>query len=170
MAGRLYIIDYGSGRILGAGPGKQPAMELLDSQQAHPPGIEALDPYSWDVYCLGHLFWELIEVCHWSVYYLLQPVYLTYVPKVKNDGLNRDELHCWIAKRYARWLIGEERGCKSICYCRPTARRARQVASMLLLTVCILGAIGRVGSYAAQSIHSVIRAYRLAWWHPPRRW
>lgn len=60
--GRLYLIDFGSGRILGAGPGKQPAMELLKSQQDHPVGITALDPYSWDVYCLGHLFRGFIEV------------------------------------------------------------------------------------------------------------
>lgn len=30
-----------------------------------------------------------------------------------------------IPRRYAQWLVGYERGCASVCHCRPTARRAR---------------------------------------------
>ena len=37
----------------------------------------------------------------------------------------------WVARQYIRWLIGNERGCTTVCYCRPTARRARQVLSVL---------------------------------------
>ena len=33
----------------------------------------------------------------------------------------------WIPRWYAQWLVGIERGCATVCRCRPTARRARQV-------------------------------------------
>lgn len=37
----------------------------------------------------------------------------------------------WIPRRYAQWLVGDERGCTSVCRCRPTARRARQVLTVV---------------------------------------
>ena len=36
-----------------------------------------------------------------------------------------------IVKRYTQWLIGNERGCRAACRCRPTAHRARQILAMV---------------------------------------
>ncbi|KAI0640443.1 kinase-like domain-containing protein [Trametes meyenii] len=51
--GKVYIIDYGSSKQLSLGPGGQEAIKVPPSQYAPPGGVEILDPYSMDIYCLG---------------------------------------------------------------------------------------------------------------------
>lgn len=53
-AGKVYIIDFHTSRQLCLPPGKQPAILLPPSQVKKPQGITHLDPYSWDIYCLGN--------------------------------------------------------------------------------------------------------------------
>ena len=56
-----YMIDFGESRQLNEGPGKQLPVELPASQYQKLPGMTSMDPYSWDVYCVGKLcedwFW-----------------------------------------------------------------------------------------------------------------
>ena len=61
--GRVYIIDLETVRRLPAPPGVQPALPLPQAQ-CRPPikDMTQLDPYSWDVYCLGRFFGFLLEV------------------------------------------------------------------------------------------------------------
>ena len=61
--GKVYIIDYGASRRLELGPGRQPAVELPETQCKPPLGMKRFDPYSWDVYCTGVLFKTFVEVC-----------------------------------------------------------------------------------------------------------
>lgn len=44
---------------------------------------------------------------------------------------NREEKPHELAMQYIRWLIGDEKGCTGMCYCRPTARTALRVALVL---------------------------------------
>ena len=61
-AGKIYLIDFQMSRQLKLPPGRQPAI-LLPETQVPPPGdLKHFDPYSWDVYCLGHVFEDLMEV------------------------------------------------------------------------------------------------------------
>lgn len=62
QAERLYIIDYGTSRQLDSGPGVHPAIPLPSAQTETPLGMTMLDPYSWDVYCLGKMFEFMVEV------------------------------------------------------------------------------------------------------------
>ncbi|KAI0363092.1 hypothetical protein BV20DRAFT_1069660 [Pilatotrama ljubarskyi] len=106
VAGKVYIIDFDTSKQLPLGPGEQHAITLPSTQIDPPAGLEHFDPYSWDVYCAGHV--------------------LEYIIKA-----NLEEDPAWIARRFARWLIGNERRCIGVCHCRPTARRARQVLTVL---------------------------------------
>ena len=47
------MIDFGESRQLQHGPRRQKPIELPASQCEKPSGVTAMDPYSWDVYCLG---------------------------------------------------------------------------------------------------------------------
>ncbi|KAH9886280.1 hypothetical protein C8Q73DRAFT_285685 [Cubamyces lactineus] len=107
---RVYVIDFNTSKQLALGPGAQPAITLPPTQVPPPEGLKRFDPYSWDVYCLGQLFQSVIK---------------TY-----SRGGKRAP---WAAQCYARWLIGEERGCDMVCRCRPTARTARRVLSVIRL-------------------------------------
>ncbi|OSC98236.1 hypothetical protein PYCCODRAFT_1418001 [Trametes coccinea BRFM310] len=91
------------------GPGKQHAIELPETQMVSPNGLTHFELNSWDVYCLGRTPTVRITayVCRQSV------------PR--------------IAQWYARWLIGDERGCRTLCRCRPTARTARLVLACIRL-------------------------------------
>ncbi|KAI0655867.1 kinase-like domain-containing protein [Cubamyces menziesii] len=108
VARRVYIFDFGTSRQLTLGPGAHNAITLPPTQIPPPNGLKHFDPYSWDVYCLGHVFEDLME---------------TY----PFDGKRVP----WIARRVARWLIGKERGCSAACRCRPTARQARRALSVI---------------------------------------
>ncbi|KAH9922287.1 uncharacterized protein BXZ73DRAFT_20405, partial [Epithele typhae] len=100
-----YPIDFEFSQRLELGPGVQPAIELPPSAIKKPRGITHLDPYSWDVYCLGWLLqWTISKS---------QSRYLHHTPP-------------WLLRRYVQWIIGEERGCAGVCRCRPTARQAHQ--------------------------------------------
>ncbi|KAI0768325.1 hypothetical protein BD413DRAFT_134966 [Trametes elegans] len=107
--GRVYIIDFDSARQLELGPGVQGAITLPETQMEPPDGLQHFDPYSWDVYCLGHVCADLIEAAY----------------------RDHEEEVPWLVQWYARWLIGKERGCTGVCHCRPTARRALQVLSFV---------------------------------------
>ncbi|KAM5541275.1 hypothetical protein V8D89_005204 [Ganoderma adspersum] len=54
----------------------------------------------------------------------------------------------WIPRLYAQWLVGNERGCTSVCHCRPTAPRARQVLTILRWLVYTSEFLGRAFSLA----------------------
>ena len=59
-AGRVYIIDFDRSRQLELKPGAQGAVALPPTVCRPPPGITHLDPYSWDMYCVGTLLlWYL---------------------------------------------------------------------------------------------------------------
>ncbi|KAH9886279.1 hypothetical protein C8Q73DRAFT_716133 [Cubamyces lactineus] len=103
---RVYLIDFDTSKQLTLGPGAHSAIVLPPTQITPPHGLTHFDPYSWDVHCLGHVFEDLMQ---------------TY----SSDGKRVP----WIARRVARWLIGNERGCHTACRCRPTARQVRRVLS-----------------------------------------
>ncbi|OSD00612.1 hypothetical protein PYCCODRAFT_1437208 [Trametes coccinea BRFM310] len=107
---RLYIIDFDTSRQFDLGPGEQHAIELPETQIQPPNGITHFNPYSWDVYCMGRVFEWLIEDYRRA---------RASIPR--------------IAQWYAKWLIGDERGCRGICHCQPTAWTARVVLALILL-------------------------------------
>ncbi|KAI0357777.1 hypothetical protein OH77DRAFT_1299314 [Trametes cingulata] len=117
--GKLYIIDFDTSRQFSLGPGEQRPIILPSTQVEPPGGIVSFDPYSWDVHCAGYILEDMIE---------------TNSPY---DG-------AWITRRYARWLIGNERGCEGICRCRPTARKALQVLKALQVVVYAMNLCGRL--------------------------
>ncbi|KAJ8462841.1 hypothetical protein ONZ51_g10643 [Trametes cubensis] len=59
---RIYIYDFNTSRQFARGPGYQHAITLPETQVSPPNGLTHFDPYSWDVYCLGHLMNELMDV------------------------------------------------------------------------------------------------------------
>ena len=61
-ADKLYIIDFDRSHKLQLKPGVQGAVALPETVCQPPPGITRLDPYSWDVYCAGHLLLLYLEV------------------------------------------------------------------------------------------------------------
>ncbi|KAI0696977.1 hypothetical protein C8T65DRAFT_29164 [Cerioporus squamosus] len=107
-AGKVYIIDFDRSKRLKKGPGLQHAIDLPEVNCQPPPGMTRFDPYSWDVYCTGILFETVTKVIYDSD---------CHMP--------------WVARRYIRWLVGNERGCTTICRCRPTARKARQMLGVI---------------------------------------
>ena len=42
-----------------------------------------------------------------------------------------------IVDNFVKWLIGNERGCAVACRCRPTAREAREVLTMIRRSIGI---------------------------------
>ncbi|KAI9069817.1 hypothetical protein FKP32DRAFT_1671074 [Trametes sanguinea] len=64
VPGRVYIPDFNTSRQLELGPGEQHAITLPGSQIRPPNGLRHFDPYSWDMYCVGHVFaWMLKVYC-----------------------------------------------------------------------------------------------------------
>ncbi|PIL34771.1 hypothetical protein GSI_02558 [Ganoderma sinense ZZ0214-1] len=88
VEGRVYLIDFHTSRQLSLGPGRQPPIVLPPSQEKKPPGVAMLDPYSFDVYCTGKLMQEILMY----------------------TSLEEPDLP-WIPRRFAQWLVGNERGC-----------------------------------------------------------
>ncbi|KAI0745883.1 hypothetical protein C8Q76DRAFT_665209 [Earliella scabrosa] len=120
-AGKVYIMDFGQSRQFELGPGHQPAIKLPASRIDAPLGMTHFDPFSWDMLSVGHSFaW----ISDWA--------YSDRPPK------------SWILRRYVQWVIGNERGCTTVCHCRPTARRARQVLRVILLALETWEACGRI--------------------------
>ncbi len=60
--GKVYIIDFDRSRRFADGPGTQEAVLLPPAQFAPPPGVTHLDPYSWDVYCVGGVLGTFLKV------------------------------------------------------------------------------------------------------------
>ncbi|KAI0324114.1 hypothetical protein GY45DRAFT_1314317 [Cubamyces sp. BRFM 1775] len=114
VAYKIFIIDFDSAQRFSLGPGVQPAITLPPSQIRPPNGLKHFDPYSWDVYCAGHVLKQILS--------------LNY----KEQSMPR------LARWYVQWLIGNERGCTTACRCRPTARRARQVLVLIRWVVRLL--------------------------------
>ncbi|KAI0696107.1 hypothetical protein BC835DRAFT_1343850 [Cytidiella melzeri] len=114
ILGKWYIIDFEQALVFDQGPGHQPAIILpINGQVRKPEGLERLDPYSWDVYCLGH-------ACR--VMYKLSPLRR----RIKADS------RCIV--RLLQWMQGDAQGCKGCtlaCHCRPMARRVRQVLGVI---------------------------------------
>ncbi|KAI0632473.1 hypothetical protein C8Q77DRAFT_1125892 [Trametes polyzona] len=108
VAGKVYLIDFHTSRQLSSGPGVQRAIRLPCTQVPPPPGVERLDPYSWDVYCLGRLLEELVKNTYRAG---------TRPPRAVHRAID--------------WLVGEERGCAGVCRCRPTAHQAYWVLTIL---------------------------------------
>ncbi|KAI0658960.1 kinase-like domain-containing protein [Cubamyces menziesii] len=113
---QVYIYDFDTSLQFAHGPGRQHAITLPESQIPPPSGLTYFDPYSWDVYCLGHLLDELMD--HYVALHTKSPP--------------------WLLRRYARWLIGNERGCTSVCRCRPTAKGALRVMSAMRSVASLL--------------------------------
>ncbi|KAI0323180.1 hypothetical protein GY45DRAFT_1439663 [Cubamyces sp. BRFM 1775] len=63
-ADRLYVIDFHTSRQLASGLGYQQSIALPRAQIRHPLKMETLDPYSWDVYCLGKVLELLAQVLY----------------------------------------------------------------------------------------------------------
>ncbi|KAI0365217.1 hypothetical protein BV20DRAFT_954794 [Pilatotrama ljubarskyi] len=127
--GKVYIIDFGSSMAFQRGPGEQGAV-VLPPTQVHPPnGVKHFDPYSWDIYCVAHILKAVLEVCDWETK--------------------------WIAHRYVRWLVGNERECSGVCRCRPTAQKARQVLALIRALVYIAD----VSVRSARSAWQVLRSF-----------
>ncbi|KAI0764781.1 hypothetical protein C8Q74DRAFT_1205007 [Fomes fomentarius] len=112
--GKIYIIDFGESRQFELRPGRQPATDLPPSQIPKPANITRLDPYSWDMYCVGKVFETLASV--------------VYSRRSQPQML----------RRFVEWVIGNEQGCPSgVCHCRPTARSARE--ALLTLQAIVEG-------------------------------
>ncbi|KAI0331333.1 hypothetical protein GY45DRAFT_1248911 [Cubamyces sp. BRFM 1775] len=109
---RVYFIDFGSSLQLPLGPGYQHAITLPPSQYGLARGITRFDPYSWDVYCAALTMERALKSCY------------------RNDSP-------LIARLYVDWVKGKERGCTTVCRCRPTAHRARQLLTGILWGVCV---------------------------------
>ncbi|KAI0768320.1 kinase-like domain-containing protein [Trametes elegans] len=122
---KIYIIDYGESQQFQQGPGIQHAITLPPSQVDPPRGLHQFDPYSWDMYCLGHIFLDVSDN------------YRGRLP--------------WFIHWYIQWVLGDERGCSAVCRCRPTARRARRVLSVL-----------RWATYVGDVFSSVLQSARRA--------
>ncbi|PIL34768.1 hypothetical protein GSI_02555 [Ganoderma sinense ZZ0214-1] len=122
VAGKVYLIDFHTSRQLALGPGLQPPIVLPPSQVDKPLDVTTLDPYSFDVYCAGKVMQRV----------------LLYTALKEPD-------FPWIPVRYAQWVVGNERerGCTGVCRCRPTARRARQVLTVLRWLVYASEFLGR---------------------------
>ncbi|KAI0691357.1 hypothetical protein C8T65DRAFT_670534 [Cerioporus squamosus] len=116
-------LRYHEHKATGARPGLQPAIDLPESQIPKPdPSMEKFDPYAWDVYCVGVTFHILAN--HVS----------TYSRKPTP----------WFLRKYIDWVIGPECGCKSVCRCRPSARRALLVLTLIRGVVHVSGFFERL--------------------------
>ena len=62
--GKVYIIDFGESRQYRLGPGEQPAEQIHLHHRYLPPGggRPVIDPYSWDIYCLGRSLGPMMQV------------------------------------------------------------------------------------------------------------
>ena len=63
LPGYPYLIDLETSQEFPQGPGRQPAIELPPSQYPKPGQLTHLDPYSWDIHCVGILSELVFEVC-----------------------------------------------------------------------------------------------------------
>ncbi|TBU55759.1 hypothetical protein BD310DRAFT_932964 [Dichomitus squalens] len=127
--GGLYIIDFDRSRRLPLGPGEQGAIPLPPTQFVPPPGITRLDPYSWDVYCVGRVLEFLLKT-------------------------RPDETPPWIAQQLMLWLKGDEQGCTGVCHCRPTARRALRVVNAIKWCIRAADFCGNAVGYLKDMLRS----------------
>ena len=67
-AGKVYLIDFESCRQFTLGPGTQGAVSLPPAHVKPPLGIKSLDPFSWDVYCLGAALEDILDVREFYVF------------------------------------------------------------------------------------------------------
>ena len=123
---KIYIIDFNVSRQLDLGPGQQPAIELPGSQCPKPNGLTRLDPYSWDMYCVGMAFRNMVYVRSFRY----------YCARIATDlgmqHLYEKRSRPRLLVRYVDWIVGNERGCTSgVCRCRPDARTARRALATL---------------------------------------
>nr|VWO99431.1 Uncharacterized protein [Ganoderma boninense] len=109
-AGRVYLIDFESCQQFAHGPGVQTAVPLPDTHLDPPLDMTSFDPFSWDVFCLGM-----------TLEFLTESMFLD----------KPGEKLPWLLGLCVRWLEGNERGCTSVCRCRPTVTRARQVLTVV---------------------------------------
>ncbi|KAI0711476.1 hypothetical protein C8Q76DRAFT_736762 [Earliella scabrosa] len=136
-AGKVYIIDFDRSRRFEFGPGSQTAVDLPATGQHAPLDMKRFDPYSWDVYCVGKVFERIAELKY------------------------RGDPQPWLVRHLTGWLVGNERGCTTVCHCRPSARRARQV---LEVVICIV----RVGALATR-VWEGVRILLSTWSQPQPR-
>ncbi|KAI0364402.1 hypothetical protein BV20DRAFT_1005889 [Pilatotrama ljubarskyi] len=137
VVNRVYIIDFDTARQFALGPGSQRAITLPETQVAPPDGSTRFDPYSWDVYCLGRLFEQLLKAHY------------------RNIGESP-----WLLRQYIKWLIGKERGCSGVCKCRPSATAARRILVVLGWVSPLIEAFSRVAQFFFRS-HSTRPPTRL---------
>ncbi|KAI0331352.1 hypothetical protein GY45DRAFT_1322376 [Cubamyces sp. BRFM 1775] len=123
---KVYFIDFGSSLQLPLGPGSQHAITLPPSQFGLAYDITRFDPYSWDVYCAALTMEKALEVRPFEY----RCVYSQLLVMSRKTCYGNDSP--LIARLYAGWVKGKERGCSTVCRCRPTARRARQLLTGIL--------------------------------------
>ncbi len=58
----IYLIDFGSSRLLTLGPGEEGPIELPPSAIPKFEDQPVFDPYAWDMYCVGILFKDPLQV------------------------------------------------------------------------------------------------------------
>ncbi|PIL34785.1 hypothetical protein GSI_02572 [Ganoderma sinense ZZ0214-1] len=124
-AGRVYLIDFETCRQFEHGPGVQTAVPLPNTHVVPPLGMTTFDPYSWDVYCLGRTLEGIVQ----------ERFMISLEKKPRIPGL------------FARWLKGNEAGCTSVCHCRPTVTRARQVLVIVRWFVQVAELVIAIATY-----------------------
>ncbi|KAI0324502.1 hypothetical protein GY45DRAFT_1262714 [Cubamyces sp. BRFM 1775] len=134
---KVYLIDFGSSLQLPLGSGSQHAITLPPSQYGRVRGITQFDPYSWDVYCAALAMEQALEVRPFAYRCVYSQLMSRKACYENNSPL--------IARLYVDWVKGKERGCTTVCRCRPSARRARQLLTGILWGVrvweCVQNAI-----------------------------
>ena len=104
---RTYLIDFDTSRQLTLGPGVHSAITLPPTQITPPSGLKHFDPYSWDVYCLGHVFEDLMEVSsdrlaiHMLYFKLIFSVEILFRRKASSVD---STTCCALAHRKGAWL------------------------------------------------------------------
>ncbi|KAI0357939.1 hypothetical protein OH77DRAFT_1398161 [Trametes cingulata] len=137
IAHRIYIIDFDIARQFPLGPGAQPAIVLPETQPRPPNGLTEFDPYSWDVYCLGWMLEYFLKVS-------IPGRTADVVGTIQMGYTSQGHRVPWIARRYVQWLVGDERGCTGVCRCRPTAKTARRVLTLIQWVLPVIEIVQRI--------------------------
>ena len=58
-----------------------------------------------------------------------------------------------LVRKYVQWLIGHERGCETVCRCRPTAHCAKKVLTVIRLAAQIF-------EYCKDVLRLVVTGYK----------
>ena len=148
--GNLYIIDFSESRQLGFGPGQQPPIDLPKSIIPKPLDMQRLDPYTFDVYCLGMVIDVTLTVC---IFFKrvgprsqLIPWFSGYTDSSQNrgfcsvmhsgsSGLSEDAPVCAIADQLLDGRVRSLHSCTGLCVVGLYGRASCTQSDMLSLCV-----------------------------------